>query len=162
MSKTNGKKEVIGKIKNWLEEESYEFSIVEQAYADFQADLRHPNMSVVFLRNKKDSIHFETYVGFTEDDKKIFASAVKKENKANFISNVQLYLLIMNVEYSFQPNIENLEKIYVMRNIFFDGLSKDKFIDTIFALVRASSMINILMSSHLGIRRSNSNGKLTT
>jgi hypothetical protein len=67
-------------------------------------------MSIVLLRNKKDSMHFETFVGFTEEDKKTYAFAVKKENKANFISNVQLYLLMMNVEYTFQPNIENLEK----------------------------------------------------
>jgi hypothetical protein len=56
-------------------------------------------MSIVFFRNKTDSIHFETYVSFTEEDKKAFASAVKKENKQNVIANVHIYLLMMNVEF---------------------------------------------------------------
>lgn len=82
MSKANGKKEVIDKIKNWLKEESIEYGIVEQVYADFQADLRNPSMSVILFRSKTDSIHFETYVGFTEQDKKTYVFVKKEKSRS--------------------------------------------------------------------------------
>lgn len=69
---------------------------------------------------------------------------------------------MMNVGHRFDPDAENLERIRIMKTIYFDGLTKDKFFDTIFALIRASSIVELLMLTYLGIRRSNSNGKLTT
>ena len=40
LSKSNGKKEVIEKIKKWLVDESFQFKEVKSGYTKYQADLQ--------------------------------------------------------------------------------------------------------------------------
>jgi hypothetical protein len=129
LSRGNEKTEVIDKIKKWLEEESYQYGIVEQQYADFQANLRGPNMSVIVDRNKADMVSFETYREFSAEDKKAFAFLKPPEKKQNYLVNLQVYLLMMGVEFILEPNLKNLAKIHVKKRIYFDGFTKDRFVD---------------------------------
>ncbi len=53
LSESNVKKEVIEKIKKWLEEESIKFSIVEEPYSDFRLDIKNPNQTIVLPKNNQ-------------------------------------------------------------------------------------------------------------
>ena len=50
LSESNVKKEVIEKIKKWLEEEFIKFSIVEEPYSDFRLDIKNPNQTIFYLK----------------------------------------------------------------------------------------------------------------
>ena len=104
MSGINGKKkEIIDKIKNWLKNEGYEQSVIQEPYADFQINLKNPNMSIILYRNKADSITFATYTGFTDEDKKTFSFFKVREKKLEILWDLQRSLITINVEFSFSP-----------------------------------------------------------
>jgi hypothetical protein len=115
-------------------------------------------MSVILYRDKVDSISIETFRAFTEEDKRAYAY-LKKEKKQEFIWDLQKSLLEINVEFFFVPDLDKLERIHLTKKIYFDALIKDKFVDTILALRRAGSLIELSMYQHLR-HYSNSNGNL--
>ena len=150
MSKTNGKKEVLEKIKKWLDEESIKFTTKEEIYLDFQLDIQEPNQSIFSYKDKPDSIEFATYTELKDEDKKAFiALRNKDEEKFKILWDLQRSLLEINVEHELIPNFDNLEKVFIKKKVYFDALTKDKFMDTIFALKRGIFLVN-LMHHQLG------------
>ena len=161
MSRANGKKEVIEKIQKWIGEEGYESSVVQQAYADFQIDLRNPAGSIIVPKNKIDCVTFATYIQLGPDDKNAFSDLKDKEKKLEILSDLQRSLIAINVEYSFSPDFDSLEKVAITKNVYFDALTKDKLVDTIFALRRATAAVGLMCQQLQGRYYSNSNTRLT-
>jgi hypothetical protein len=93
---------------------------------------------------------------------KAYAALKSNERKNAYALDLQMQLLMLNVEFNFEPeDIYNLEKINIGKTVYFDGINKDKFFDTIFVLRRVGGIIDLLASVHLGIRNTNNgNGKL--
>jgi hypothetical protein len=160
LSRVNGKKDVIEKIQRWIKEEGFQSSIAHEPYTDFQVNLKNPNMSIILFNNKVDSVYFATYAGFDEADKKAFASLKDKEKKLVLLCDLQRSLIAINVEYSILPNLDNLDRINISKKVYFDGLTKDKFIDTIFALNRAHAAVQLMYQQLRGVYQ-NSGSNLT-
>jgi hypothetical protein len=159
LSKTHGKKEVIEKIKKWLSEESFQFKEIQSAYAEFQIDLQNPNLSIILNSNKTDSLDFATYSSFSEEDKKAFAALKNKDKKIEILLDLQRSLIEINVGYQLIPDMENLETVMMNKKIYFDGLTKDRFIDTIGTIQRGIFLMSLVHYQLGGKYYSNSDTK---
>jgi hypothetical protein len=159
LSESNVKKEVIEKIQKWLDDESIEITNIDNPFVDYQINIKNPNQTICLPKNKIDSIEFVTSVNFTNEDKKTYAALKNNEEKLRIIWDLQRSLLEINVEYEIQPNFDNLESIIIKKTIYFDALTKDKFMDTIFTLQRGFYLVELMLRQLRGKYYSNSNTK---
>ena len=159
MAKSNGKKEVIEKIRKWLDEESIEFTPVDYPFAEFNVDTRNPNQTIRIPKNKPDSIEFLTIANLSNEDQKAYVALKNKEEKLRTLFDLQRSLLELNVGYKIEKDLENLESIIITKIIYFDGLSKDRFMDSRFALLRGFSLVQLMLQQLRGKYYSNSNTK---
>ncbi len=159
MSESNVKKEVIEKIQKWLDEESIKFSKVEEPYSDFRLDIKNPNQTIVLPKNKPDSIEFLTTADLEKEDQKTYVALKNKEEKLRIIWELKRSLLEINVGYKIEKDLENLESVTINKIVYFDGLTKDKFMDASFALVRGFSLVELMLYQLRGKYYSNSNTK---
>ena len=159
MSKPNEKKEVIKKIQKWLNEEFIEFINIDNPLADYQINTKNPNQTICLPKNKIDSIEFVTAIFFTIEDQKAYIALKNNEEKLRIIWELQRSLLEINLEYEVKPNFDNLESIILKKTVYFDNLSKDKFMDTIFTLQRGFYLVELMLRQLRGKYSSNSNTK---
>jgi hypothetical protein len=159
LSKSNGKKEVIEKIQKWLDEESIEYTNIDNPFADYQVNTKNPNQTICIPKNKFDNIEFVTAVYFTKEDQKTYVALKNNEEKLRVLWDLQRSLLEINVEYEFKPNFDNLESIIVKKTIYFDALTKNKFMDSIFALRSGFYLVELMLRQLRGKYYSNSNSK---
>ena len=159
MSKPNEKKEVIKKIQKWLNEEFIEFINIDNPLADCQINTKNPNQTICLHKNKIDSIEFVTVIFFTIEDQKAYTALKNNEEKLRIIWELQRSLLEINLEYEVKPNFDNLESIILKKTVYFDNLSKDKFMDTIFTLQRGFYLVELMLRQLRGKYSSNSNTK---
>jgi hypothetical protein len=159
LSKPNEKKEVIKKIQKWLNEEFIEFINIDNPLADYQINTKNPNQTICLPKNKIDSIEFVTAVFFTIEDQKAYIALKNNEEKLRIIWELQRSLLEINLEYEVKPNFDNLESIILKKTVYFDNLSKDKFMDTIFTLQRGFYLVELMLRQLRGKYSSNSNAK---
>jgi len=156
LSESNIKKEVIVKIQKWLDEESIKFSVVEEPYSDFRLDIKNPNQTILSFTDKPDSVLFITHVSLTLEDKKAFAALENNEEKFKILWDLERSLIEINVGYVLLPNQKNLDKVEISKKIYFDGLTKDKFMDIIFALQRGLYLVELMLRQLGGKYYSNS------
>lgn len=67
------------------------------------------------------------------------------EEKLKIIWDLRHSLLEINVEYEVKQNFDNLESIIIKKTIYFDGLSKNKFMDTRFVLIRGFNLVQLML-----------------
>ena len=89
MSESNGKKDILQKIKKWLNEESIESTMKENEYLDFQLDIKEPNQSIYSYKDKTDSIEFATYSDVPEEYKKAFIALKDNEEKLKVLWDLE-------------------------------------------------------------------------
>jgi hypothetical protein len=142
--KSNGKKEVIDKIQKWLNDESIDFTTEENSYLDFRINIKDPNQTIFSYKDKPDSIEFGTYSSLDEEYKKAFVALKNNKEKLQILCDLECSLLEINVGHKLVPSYKNLEKVEIFKKIYFDGLTKDKFMDTIFALQRGSKLVELM------------------
>jgi len=159
LSKPNEKKEVIKKIQKWLNEEFIEFINIDNPLADYQINTKNPNQTICLPKNKIDSIEFVTAIFFIIEDQKAYTALKNNEEKLRIIWELQRSLLEINLEYEVKPNFDNLESIILKKTVYFDNLSKDKFMDTIFTLQRGFYLVELMLRQLRGKYSSNSNTK---
>jgi hypothetical protein len=73
----------------------------------------------------------------------------KDDDKFKILWDLQHSLLVINVEHELFPNFDNLEKVNIKKTVYFDALTKDKFMNIIFVLQRGVFLVN-LMHHQLG------------
>jgi hypothetical protein len=159
LSESIGKKEVIEKTQKWLNEESVDFTTEENPYLYFRIDTKNPNQTIILHKNKPDSIEFLTIANLEKEDQKAYVASKNKEEKLRIMWDLQRSLLEINVGYKIEKDLENLESIIINKTIYFDGLTKDKFMDARFALLRGFSLVQLMLQQLRGRYYSNSNTK---
>lgn len=150
MSESTGKQEVLEKIQKWLNAESIEFTMKENQYLDFQLDIKEPNQSIYSYNDKPDSIEFATYSSLTEEYKKAFIALKNNDEKLKILWDLERSLLEINVGHNLVPNNKNLERVDIYKKIYFDGLTKDRLMDTIFALQRGTKLVELMFRQLTG------------
>lgn len=150
MSKTDGKKEVIDKIRRWISEEGLNSASIDNAYADFHVDIgiNSFKVNVIINKNKIDSLIIYTKSDFSTLDQKAY-SGLSKDDKRSFTLDLKFSLSQLNIAYAIQPDENNIKSIYMQKVIYFDGLTKDKFFDTIFYIVSGINVVSLTYEEHL-------------
>lgn len=64
--------------------------------------------------------------------------------KGRYWSDLRLSIMPLGVGINAIPNIENLEVIQLRKIIYFDGWSRDRFMNDIFTLIDAAELVELL------------------
>jgi hypothetical protein len=129
---SNNKRHVSSKTTEWLKDEGYTFVPYEDPSTDFCLhikELDNPPIFVGMEKDSKDSVMVYTRIDLSELDKKAYSTLhtnVKKEFPFALASSLSNLVL----PYQIHPNTEQTEYLEMKKNIFFDGLTKDRFFDT--------------------------------
>ena len=149
LSINDAKKAVIDRIRKWLKEENMTSSPKADPYADLVLAIEPRKgriMNVIVGKDKIDSVEIISFVGFSEQDKKAYAS-LRAKPRNDFVNGIVESLLPINIIYSFRPDLNTLEEIVLKKTIYFDGLTKNSFFDAIHTIVRG------IEATHLGYRK---------
>jgi len=139
--------ETIEKVVKWLKGDGYEPEQVKHPHPDttFFAKVKISERSsfhVGFSATKPDHVLISEMIELKEDDQKLYASLPAVEQN-RFFFDIELALIQKNVMYDLEDGIRSLRSIEVFKPIYFDGLTKDKFFDTIYAVHYATRIAKI-------------------
>jgi hypothetical protein len=96
--------------------------------------------NVIFRAKPLDRVDIMEMLSMNEKYKKAY-KALSALRQNSFYFDLKVSLLQMNVMFSMQKGIRELESIQVSKPIYFDGLTKDRFFDTIFTVGHAVEIV---------------------
>lgn len=133
--------EMIDKVIRWLKDEGYEPEDVTDMHpgTTYFAKVRINETSgfhVSFSTEQLDSVVISEIIVMDQDYQNAYKLLPALE-QTNFFYDLKLALLQMNVMYSLENSFRELKSVAVVKPIYFDGLTKDKFFDTVFTVHHA-------------------------
>jgi hypothetical protein len=142
LSRPNGKKnEVAEKTRKRLGEEGFHVNDVQDTNTDFHFQIQNPNVSIIIEKQKFDRVTLATYVAFPKLDQELFAFMNKEGKK--FFWNLRDKLIAINVGYTIHPSMEKVERIDITKVIYFDGLTKNIFFNSLSDVQRGIESVNL-------------------
>jgi hypothetical protein len=156
--------ELVNKIEDWINNDSLKRLIVTRELYDptkfpFLLKIKptHPTtqevpMSIFKPRDYKDRISVYSNIKFDEEQKnswKITDSSFKDE----VMTELSQGLFMMSLVTRFHPNQNNLEQIIFQDMIYFDGLSKDRIMNSITRIVAGYSYMVAILVKHKILRK---------
>jgi len=125
--------EEVGKrIEKWLVDEEFSVSSVADENAHFFYKVTKDGgvtLSVLQRQNKTDSILIVSDVSLTDEDQKKLAPMPEKDRRSMLLD---IRMDLLSTEW---------KTIRVSKSIFYDGLSKDRFFETMDIVMRAVLLI---------------------
>ncbi|KAA2283182.1 DUF2299 domain-containing protein [Candidatus Nitrosocosmicus sp. SS] len=153
--------EILNKIYKWTELAGLKLdqdeSLGESFGIDFIGSVKSNDFGYnIAIFKSEELIKLSTYYRFNENTFNVISKF--KDKGFEFLSDIQLALLQMNLNYAFldknNPSdtqvdikdieIENLESIEISKTIYFDGFNKNLYYDTIESIVHAAQVITLL------------------
>ena len=147
----NNKAEISNKIRQWLQEEGYDFNPFEDPYNDFCFEIKTPDDDVILIgmrKDRKDSITIYARSDLSKLDRQAF-STLHTHTKDEFVYAFTSSLLGLNLLFDILPNIEHMEYLQIQKCIFFDGLTKNLFFDTIDRVLAGKDLARIAYFKYL-------------
>jgi hypothetical protein len=136
--------EEVGKrIEKWLVDEEFRVSSVADENARFFYKVTKDGgvtLSVLQRQNKTDSILIVGDVSLTDEDQKKLATIPEKDRRSMLL-DIRMDLLSTKCRWQFIPPTQSWKTIRVSKSIFYDGLSKDRFFETMDIVMRAVLLI---------------------
>lgn len=131
--------EVRDRIKKWLNDEGLYDTESKDENAHFNFVARHRNIVFHVLQplSRKDSILFICSLNLNPEQKERLTKIEKSEILQKLLSTDNLF--------EFHPNINNLENIRIQDFLFYDGLTKNEFMKTIFRLLKTVEIVNLFI-----------------
>ena len=132
------------KIQNWLMAEGW--NLAEQAHPDLAWLIRAEDAGgrkILVGQNKArpDLIHLEARVNIADEHRRKFES-LPEDRRREILWKLRFRLLLMNVE--FVGVAEPMQAVLLTQRIYWDGLTKDSFIQR-FLIVR-NAVITVIWS----------------
>jgi hypothetical protein len=155
---TNDKTQVSNKVRQWIEDEGFQLLPEEDPYNDFTFKIRYSENETAYVlmrKDRKDSITVYARSDFSPLDRKAFSN-LPPGKKREFINAISASLFNLNLHFEFQPNVEQMKYLHIKKDIFFDGLTKDRFFDTICKVLSGMQLANMAYYQHLNPNGSNS------
>jgi hypothetical protein len=142
MSVEISKKDAMDRIIQWLEESNYVYNKLPDPNAELNLKFwTLPNLTnqAVFHNNMQDRFEVLTKVSFS---KEAYTTLTRKkpDERIMFRRDLEYLLLSLNLEYEI---IENDASIMISKFIYFDGLTKHQFFETVLTIKRAWRMIGL-------------------
>ncbi len=125
-------KELERKLNRWLTEEDYLVKTQTNPLASFILVASNPNagISVTVSQNAKhpDRIEVSSQMMFGEYAKKM--ADLPRREREEFFWDLRFSLVMSDVIFAMVPP-ENPQSVLVMKNIWYDGLTKDRFMSAV-------------------------------
>jgi hypothetical protein len=144
MSEVTDVKALRQRIERWLGDEGFQIWPFPDKEAYFAYKVARDGGSPLLIwqpRDKTDSIQVSSNVRLAEDDHAKLQTV--HEQKRFLLFDFKMVLLSTGCNWQFIPSPESWRSLRVSKTIFYDGLSKDRFFETIDAITRAVSTIMV-------------------
>ena len=143
--------DTIKKVINWLREEGLEpqeithlrkdaryYGVVISNEAEIAGQIakhRRKAFHILFPVERPDSLTISEIIIFDLRAQKAYSSLGAKTNgfleQSKFHSDLMVALLQLNVDFLIKKNVRELQSLEIFKVLFFDGLTKDVFFNTI-------------------------------
>ncbi len=164
----DNQRDTIKKVIGWLREEGLEPNEIKHLLKDAcyygvvisdqtekteqRENQRQEAFHILFPVDKLDSLRISQIIIFDLKSQKSYASLAAKTNgileQNRFYFDLELALLQINVHFIIKKNMQELQSLEISKVVFFDGLTKDTFFNTI-NTVRNSIEIARIKTSQL-------------
>jgi hypothetical protein len=128
--------EIGNRVRKWLGEEGLYESEAEDTSAHFNFVAKHQNVVFHVFQPlpKKDSILIVCSLNLD----------AKQKERITEIEKLELYQKLLSTDclFEFRPDINNLQNIRIQDFIFYDGLTKNEFMRTIFRILKTVQIVN--------------------
>ncbi len=146
-------KHVQKRIEKWLLDEG--FSVWEFADDDSHFSYKANRddllpLSIFQPQNKNDSIIVVGDIRLSEESQKKL-SAVSEEERKFMLYEFKMVLLSTECRWQLSPSPESWKAIRVSKSVFYDGLSKDRFFETVNVVTRAISSVILAFQWKFGV-----------
>jgi hypothetical protein len=159
---TLGIEELKNKIINWVNNDRLtKFHVIdEEGKYDpekypFLLKVQTPNkIGVIYIyksKNYNDKIGVYTGIDFTGENKVSF-DALDNSFKEKILLEIVNGITMMNLVITFYPDYLNVKRIYFQDIIYYDGLSKDRIMNSLTKVLNAYGFIIVIMQKY-GILR---------
>jgi hypothetical protein len=138
------KEEAVEKILKWLNYEQWKYSVRDNEpnfHLVCKVDLSQDNGFLVCIEKTVERVIIFSKIKFSDEDLSNYKLSAEKYR---FWIDLKTYLILMNVSTKIEPNLDALESIELSKWIYFDGLTQNKFIDTITKVTDAIELCNIM------------------
>ena len=137
------REEVISKIHEWLRAEKWKLSEFSDANFQLAYKIVLSSGKEIYLGLEKsvDRITIQNTLPLHPDIKIIYELS---PNKSNFLNELKVHLMQMEVSTEIYPSFEKLESINLANFIYFDGFSRNKLIHEIHKLADATDLVFIM------------------
>lgn len=128
--------DVRNRIKEWLTDEGLYETEVKDDNAHFNFAARHQNITFHVFQplSRKDSVLLVCSLNLNMEQKERLTKIERQELYQKLLATDNLF--------EFLPNINNLENIRIQDFIFYDGLTKNEFMKTVFKLLKTVQVVN--------------------
>jgi hypothetical protein len=150
MSQNNEREDIKNRIQKWLLEEGYKVQPSIQGKSLFNIVAKDSDGLVINIIQqllKPDQIMIITRAVFSEDQQKRL-QLMQKDEKNQVLWELRLELLKMDV--SFSPIVLPLKFVGLSSQIYYDGLTKDNFMNRFFKVKRSLMLVFWIIGRELG------------
>jgi hypothetical protein len=140
----------------WLNAEGVAYILKEDDSEKFRATIelsQSLNLEIQLTSERSERITLLTRAYLTPDDQRAFYR-LDPERRESFLRAVRWALLNIDVDHQINPNADILQSISIIKTIYFDGLTRDKFFNSISLLKRAFGLLDLAYCDHLRFRSS--------
>jgi len=138
------KQEVIDTVKRWLKEEEYEVSLVPDESTDYSFMIVKGYMvlNVGFHKRSTDSLIVGGKIRFSPEEQSIIKYIT---TNLELLYDIDIICAQLNLELVTTPVKENgeysLEDIRLFKTLYFDGLTKQSFFDSLIGILNCFRLI---------------------
>jgi len=140
----NSKQEAVDTVKRWLEEEEYEVSLVPDESTDYNFMIVKGYMvlNIGFHKRSSDSLIVGGKIRFNPEEQSIIKSIT---TNLELLYDIDIICAQLNLELVTTPVKENgeysLEDIRLFKTLYFDGLTKQGFFDSLIGIFHCFRLI---------------------
>ena len=138
------KQEVVDTVKRWLKEEEYEVSLVPDESTDYNFMIVKGYMvlNVGFHKRSSDSLIVGGKIRFNPEEQSIIKNIT---TNLELLYDIEIICAQLNLELVTTPIKENgeysLEDIRLFKTLYFDGLTKQSFFDSLIGIFHCFRLI---------------------
>ena len=146
MAVINSKQEAVDTVKRWLKEEEYEVSLVPDESTDYNFMIVKGYMvlNIAFHKRFTDSLIVGGKIRFNPEEQSIIKSIT---TNLELLYDIDIICAQLNLELVTTPVKEkengeySLEDIRLFKTLYFDGLTKQSFIDSLIGIFHCFRLI---------------------
>jgi hypothetical protein len=140
----HSKQEAVEVVKKWLLEEEYDITSIPNEITDynFRVTKRNMVMNVVFHKRSEDSLIIAGNLTFGPEEQAMLRYTITKRE---LLFDIEMLCTQLNLEFSMNPVEDkgeySLEDIGLSKTLYFDGLTKQSFFDSLNAMFNCLRLI---------------------